>query len=159
MLQKNKLSHTTVPDTSFQSLTEFYVNGSAAVLSATKDTFSFCLAIPFCSLKFQTPYLQWGEFIIVRKKAVKKSSLSPVVVNEMSFEHFFPFPSITQPLVNRHSDETGLSWSNILRFFRTLCSILIYTVLCSDMVARFVNNLQARRYKTCLNLILILLIL
>lgn len=93
------------------------------------------------------------------KKAVKKSSLSPEVENEMSFEHFFPCPSITQPLVNRYSDETGLSWSNILRFFPTLCSILIYTVLCSDMVARFVNNLQGRRYKTCLNLILIVLIL
>ena len=50
MPQKKKLSHTTVPDTSFQSLTEFYVNSSAAVLSATEDTFSFCLAIPFCSL-------------------------------------------------------------------------------------------------------------
>lgn len=30
---------------------------------------------------------------------------------------FFPCPSITQPLVNRHSDETGLSWSNSIKVF------------------------------------------
>ena len=40
--KRNKiLSHSIVPDTSFQSLTEFYVNSSAAVLPATEDTFSF----------------------------------------------------------------------------------------------------------------------
>ena len=68
MLQKKKLSHTTVPDTSFQSLTEFCVNSSAAVLSATEDTFPFVWQYPFVLCNSKHPTYNEGSLLLFEKK-------------------------------------------------------------------------------------------
>ena len=117
MLQKKKLSHSTVPDTSSQSLTEFYVNSSAAVLCATEDTFSLS-GNPLLFFVIPNTLLKMRGVCHCSKESCKKN---PHLVQRWEMKWvlsiFFPCPSITQPLVNRHSDETGLSWSNSIKVF------------------------------------------